>query len=168
MCGRAVLGIPIPVSRTSSTALVPWFSTRSSIDPPDGVYLIALSRRLTTTCFSSDGFPTTITLEETRYSRRMHFSSASNRICSAVEVASSQRFTTATSLVASPASSLEISSNWFTILVSRAISSSALPTISNVWGDRCSYCVSDSSLSRRMVGGGRDTCDTYAGQRRLC
>ena len=58
-CGSASCGIPMPRSDTSKRAWPSSRPTRSRTEPPFGVYLIALSRRLTTSCFMRARSPST-------------------------------------------------------------------------------------------------------------
>src|SRR5262249_40851466 len=86
MCGGASAGMPAPVSCTSSAARLFVARTITSTRPPAGVYLMALSTRLTITCLSRARSPSTLTRSSDSQRSVMSLSSASNRICS-VELA---------------------------------------------------------------------------------
>ena len=127
--------------------------------PPPGVYLMALSSRLTTTCFLSRA---RITLHHDAGGGiagdpLTFLSVASRLICSAVVDASSARSKRRHSTLASPASSRDSANRLSTISASRSTSSSTQPSASRVSRPSRGSWARLSSSPRITVSGVRST-----------
>ena len=139
--------------------------TRSVTAPPSGVYLIALSRRFTTTCFRRGRSPSTRTGASASQETEIRRSSARSVIWLAVVATSSARSKRAHSDWASPASRRERAKSRSTIIDSRSTSSRSPPRRSRWAAGPPSSLTIASSSPRRIVSGVRSSWEASATKR---
>ncbi len=152
----------MPSSATSRTALPSSCAIWSLMRPPLGVYLIALSSRLTTTCLSLARSPSISTGAEESQVTVMCLSSASRLIWSAVVATNAARSNRTHSACASPVSNRDKANRPSTISASRSTSSRALPRVSRVWDFSWLSCARFSNSPRRTANGVRSSCEASA------
>ena len=122
--------MPGPESTTSMVVAVVSCLTRTSMVPPSGVYLMALSSRLSMACRNTIRSPNQRGTASHRTRTDWLFSSARTLNCSATSLASSGISTTSIDRFLRPVSPRDSISRRSTSKASRSTSSSMLPMIS--------------------------------------